>query len=745
MWLKHRMLSKVHAPFMLMVLFVLLTVGIGPAAAHGYIVRAIPEDRTTLEHPPARLQYWFSEALEPRFSTVELRDQTGTVLAEGGVDAENPALLKLQVPQELPDGAYIVDLRPAFASDGHVVAETRVFFVGEEVGGVAGSQSGYDVIPLEVVWRTILLASNLLIFGLAVLYRHVLLPAWGNPQHRAGWLPPRVMQRLNWLFGAALVVALGGNIIAMLQQSMAFFSTGMTEVIAQGLWQVVRIGSRFGDVWSARMFLLVLAAVFLGLSVMWREERPETVKAFWSANVWVGALLVGAFSVTSHASGSLIMPWVAVFVDWAHMLAVGVWVGGLAALVLMLPVALRPYSGDARRQALLTVLRRFSWLVKYAVAVVVATGIYSAFNWLYQPSDLTQTGWGVGLLVKVALVAGLLALGLVHHLAANPARFERWSQRVERAVNLALTLRLEVLLVLLVLVSVAYLSASAVPEPVFLTEDVAAPSAAQTVDDLLVRMSISPGGPGVNTYDVVMARNGEALADEVVRMQVVDPDRDWRSEWHELPAVGSGLFVTTSDDIDREGRWRLLVDVPGADGAMQRAAFEWEISTEAAVPTSVNPGLLNWLALAGVLVALGWAAYPMAYRFYKWLDWNPISVAVAASAIVGTVIFMVLAVMMVSQSEATYEAVLNPTPQFVNPVLPDAESVAAGQSLLATSCDTWESESSDYRALIDRLSRTRDEELFEAVREGWRSLPPCAGDLTDTQRWHIVNYIRTQV
>src|SRR5690349_24537393 len=89
-------------------------------SAHGYLIRSIPEDRTQLERPPARLQYWFSETLESQFSELLLRDDRGNVLAEGGVDTQDKSLLTLQVPQDLPDGAYIVELRPAFAGDGHV-------------------------------------------------------------------------------------------------------------------------------------------------------------------------------------------------------------------------------------------------------------------------------------------------------------------------------------------------------------------------------------------------------------------------------------------------------------------------------------------------------------------------------------------------------------------------------------------------------------------------------------------------
>ena len=108
-------------------LLLLLSLTALKVQAHGYVVRAIPTDRSTLERPPTRLQYWFSEDLEPRFSAINLRDQSGDIIASGAVDARNYALLSLQVPPDLPDGAYIVELRPAFASDGHVIAESRVF------------------------------------------------------------------------------------------------------------------------------------------------------------------------------------------------------------------------------------------------------------------------------------------------------------------------------------------------------------------------------------------------------------------------------------------------------------------------------------------------------------------------------------------------------------------------------------------------------------------------------------------
>jgi uncharacterized membrane protein len=449
------------------------------------------------------------------------------------------------------------------------------------------------------------------------------------------------------------------------------------------------------------------------------------------------ALLMMGFSATSHAAGSLIWPWVAVFVDWAHGLAVGVWVGGLAALVLVLPAALQPYAGDARWQALVVVLRRFSQLVVVAVTVVVTTGIYSALNWLYQPSDLTQSDWGLALLVKLALVGTLLLLGLAHNLAIRPERYQRWADRLRWSLSL------EAGLSLLLLVAVAVLSATAVPEPAFLDAEIALPSAEQVAGDLDVSLTISPGGPGVNTFDVVVRRDDTMLDGAEVTIQIVSPAEDWRSPWAEVPPAGSGLYVTAGDDLRAAGHWFTLLDITPLEGEMTRAAFAWDITEEAAVPDSLPPGPLNILALVGVLLALGWAAYPQLRRFYRWLDWRPASIAAGVSAVIGTVLFIGLAVAVVRQSESAYNAQINPPPAVVNNVLPDAASLEQGRELYTAHCIQWQAYSADFRALIERLPRTRDENLFQATLSGWQNLPPCTGDLTAAERWHIVNFFRT--
>lgn len=713
-----------------------------PAAAHGYIIRSIPEDRAVLERSPARLQYWFSENLEPEFSKITVRDSEGTVVAEGGVSDASLDLLATRLPPNLPDGAYIAELRIAFASDGHVIVESRVFFVGDEASNVVGASSGSDAVPLEIIWRVLVLASATLLLGVFVLYSLVLVPAWGSERYRAGLLPPRVMTRLSWIVGVALAVAFAGNILALLQQAMVFFGADMGRVITGQLYNVVRIGTRFGDTWNVRMILLVVVTALFAASLYFRKSQPETVRAFWTANVWGAALIFGTFSVASHAAGSLLLPWVAIVSDWLHGLAVGFWAGGVSALVLVLPVALQPYSGDARRQALLAALRRFSRIATAGLVVVVATGIYSALNWLNTPSDL-GTSYGVALILKIILVGLLVLVGAAHHAALNPARYARWSAVIERTNRFIPTLRLEAILVLVVLFAVGLLSATPIPKLDLAGQTAPPPTATQTVGAYTITTTITPGGPGVNTYDVQVEQNGTSLDTLNMRLRMVEPGRDWRGEWHPLENIGGGLYASVGDEIVRPGDWWTLVEVEGTDGVVTRAAFDWQITTDAAVITSRPPTVLNLLALAGVVGALIFAAYPLLLRFYHWLDWSPVSVTIALGATAAGIGVVILGAALIQQSGEQAELAANPLPTVVNVILPSTDSVARGQALFETACVGWQG-SGDFNELVRRLPRTRDEALYAAVtRDGWWNLPPCSGGYTDEQWWDIVNYLRS--
>ena len=735
-----------------MLVLILLTFSILTTQAHGYVVRAIPADRSTLERPPTRLQYWFSEDLEPRFSEITLRDQSGAVIASGGVDAKNHALLALRLPAGLPDGAYVVELRPAFASDGHVIAESRVFFVGEEVGGIAGNTADDRAIPLEALWRAVLNLANFLFFGASLLYSAVLIPAWGNARYPTGGLPPRVMRRLRNCLIAALALAVCANLIALLQQSMAFFSADAAQILRQNLWQVVLIGSRFGDIWTFRIVLLVFCAVLIFVAEYYRELMPQLARGIWRGLPWLGALFIGLSMVTSHAAGSTLLPWLAIAVDWIHALTVAFWLGGALTLTLALPVALEPYDAEQRAQALRAVLLRFSKVMLPLVALVIVTGMYNALNYFATPADLA-TNYGRTLGIKLLVAAPVFILGGWQHIALRPqlaaklqtavSKLPRSARQFSDTLARASLLRLEVLLMMLTLITVAWLSATPIPEPNSPRADIEAPQATFAFGDYIISSSIIPGGPGVNTYDTVVSRAGSPATDVQVYLQLVNPQRDMRSAWLSAEQVEDGLYVSVGDDIDLSGAWWTLIDVIAQDGASIRAAFAWEISDAAAVQQSRPPQAIHVFVLLAIAALLAVWVYPRTRRLLSALNLTPASLLIATGAVVVTLGIMVAGSLMIGEQQRNYELTLNPPPAVVNTVLPDADSLQRGEALYRQNCLVWQGESADFRSLRNRLGSVRDDFLYGVVTAGWRDLPPCGGDLSVEARWDVVNYFRT--
>jgi len=728
--------QRLHAPraFSLIVL-ALLCLLIAPRAvnAHGYLIRAIPQDRAALERAPARAQYWFSEPLEPRFSRVIVRDANGIVIAEGGVSDADRTLLTVRLPADLPTGAYISDLRIAFASDGHVIAESRVFFIGDTATDLNSSRSGDTVVPLEALWRTLLLASTMVLFGAFILYTLVLTPAWGNPIHRAGGLPPRVMARLNQIVTIALAVAVFANILALLQQTMIFFGAPLDRVIVDNLWSVVRIGTRFGDTWNVRLLLLLLVAAIFGAGVIYRHTQPEIVRPGWAANAWAAALILGSWSVASHAAGSQVLPWFAIFSDWLHGLAVGAWAGGAVVMTLILPSALAPYRGEDRRRALLAVMRRFSRLAVVGLMLVITTGVYNALNWFATPADV-GTSYGGALVIKLALVAVLIVFGAAHHIALRPERYQRWARLTHGFQSFIPTLRLEALLVLAVLIGAAWLSATPPPQPDIIAPS--PPSFATQIDDNVTTLTLAPGGTGINTMDVQVIRAGVAVENAAVTVQIANPARDQRGVWHPLEPIEGGVYTTTGAEIDQIGTWWALVEVDGV-----RAAFALTISDDGESSLR-SPSLLNLIALLGVIGSGAYALSPLALRLYRRLDLTPAVVTAAVGATLAGIVIVIIGIAASANVFDNYAQLALPPPQIVNPILPDGDSLGRGAALFADVCPTWR-EAGDFNELVERLPRLRDEAIYDALtRTGWRALPACANQLTETQRWDIVNTIR---
>lgn len=97
------------------------------AEPHAVLVRSTPVARATLGSAPARIQLWFSEGLEPAFSSLSVWSEAGAQVDRGdaGVAPDNPRRLAVTLAPVEP-GRYTVRYR-VLSVDGHV-AEGRFTF-----------------------------------------------------------------------------------------------------------------------------------------------------------------------------------------------------------------------------------------------------------------------------------------------------------------------------------------------------------------------------------------------------------------------------------------------------------------------------------------------------------------------------------------------------------------------------------------------------------------------------------------
>ena len=101
------------------------------ASAHAYLVKSVPAGRATLFSSPGKIQLWFNERLEPKYSSASVLDPEGKrVDADNAqVLAEDPKQLSVALKQ-IPAGRYMVKFR-VLSVDGHVVEQSFPFTVRE--------------------------------------------------------------------------------------------------------------------------------------------------------------------------------------------------------------------------------------------------------------------------------------------------------------------------------------------------------------------------------------------------------------------------------------------------------------------------------------------------------------------------------------------------------------------------------------------------------------------------------------
>lgn len=423
------------------------------AEAHATVVSSYPEPGQQVGATPGVVVLQFSEPINSRLSRASVASPDGQRFSG---TASDPHQIQVRLKTNAP-GIYRVDWTTVSVVDGHTLRGSFEFGVGVAPNDESTEETRATPRPFDLLIalaRAIEDAALLLAVGGIALrrlaYREPALP----------WVRPPV--------APVLVVALVAGIAVVVAESLNAAPSPSPSAVIDYLGT--------GPPGAARVARIVAEVIAL-------------IVATVSSDLAVVPVVIAIFYLASAGHAAAVRPaWWGIAADTIHLVAAGLWAGGILALV-----TVRPPSGW-RESLARDLLGRFTPVALGAFAVTVAFGALRGTQELTGISDLWTSSYGQVLSAKIVAVVGMVGLSL---------RAWRW--------RLVLP-RVEASLAALVIVAAALLAAFPLP-PARVSEATAAAeqpppnlalprpgdlTLAATASDVVVGMTIRPGRPGAN-------------------------------------------------------------------------------------------------------------------------------------------------------------------------------------------------------------------------------------------------------
>ncbi|MFC8452790.1 FixH family protein [Kitasatospora sp. NPDC057223] len=411
-------------------LLALTLAGAGPASAHAALESTDPAQNSVVATAPAFVTLTFSEAVSLSGDSVRVLDPAGKP-----VDTGDPAhadgrsnTARVGLNSGLANGTYTVAWR-AVSDDSHPVGGAFTFSVG------AASTTSVSTSALQEAKADSLVAA---LYGTG---RTVAYGAFALLMGAAGfvllcWPAGAAVRRVQRLLMTGWVALLVSTVAVLMLRGPYERGSGLGQAFDLSLVRST-LDERIGTALAARLLLLAASGVFLSLLVgqlgtpapaASGPDSPESAETAESSDEdelrrleqraaerpqrearlalgVAGLLLALALSATwagaDHASVG-IQVWLALPFGMLHLVAMALWLGGLATLL----VGLRHGVGaDA--------VERFSTVAFGSVAVLAVTGVYQSWRGLGTWSALVDTGYGRLLLIKVGCVAAMLGVAWI--------------------------------------------------------------------------------------------------------------------------------------------------------------------------------------------------------------------------------------------------------------------------------------------------------------------------------------------
>ncbi|HEU5430733.1 MAG TPA: CopD family protein, partial [Thermomicrobiales bacterium] len=651
------------------------------ASAHAFLDTSTPAANAVLPTAPAEATLTFTEPLEQSYSQAELFDENGNKLPGTTTRfGRDGSTMILSLPSGLKNGTYSILWRSLSEADGHTAQGYIAFTIGTEADVrtiVPPPATEVTLGPPDWVkglsrWFALLgLAAVVAIWPVWLfVLRPAISPAWQ--------LGPRLTRRVRGFAVAAVIVAIAGNVTALVVQALGVGAgEGFAAAIATTLGQ-----TRYGSLWLLRIgLLLVFAAILLG-AAWWRPWRRPIATA---AALVAAAVLPLPFSLISHAAAQPEGAATAVAFDVVHLLGASVWTGGVFLLVWSLFGVLGQLTPAGRRVVLSRTLPRFSLLALVAWAAMGLTGLYSAWLEVGNLTALRETEYGQTLILKLVLLTPLFCLGAFNLLIVTRRIDQATSEEAASgwSTHFLTAIVAETIVLVLVFGAVGFLTG----------DPPARETLAQSAGHLTIPLSgdgqtgtlyLTPGATGPNHYRLELGSGHEAHLRSNVGIQALlrlelPGQNTGQAEVDLVPAAG-GAFEGHGSELSIAGDWTIeaIVRTPGQP--------DWDVTVHqpiATTPPQVDlpppPPRFGPAGIAGLLLLVVGMAGLLAG---PWISRSPLrreTVGLGAVA-------LALGAVLLFQARLTPTASDTSAGVGIALAAPDQAAVTRGNALFETNC-----------------------------------------------------------
>jgi copper transport protein len=412
-------------PLILLLMFVPT---IPKSYAHAFVIKSNPSSSQSLTVSPSRVDVYFSEPVDLRYSKLAVLDSNGKQIDNKDIKNINGDQMALSVtlPSSLKDGVYTVTTKVLSQVDGHVTDNAFVYGVGESgisknlsaAAGANVNKQGSQLYIPDAIARFPTLIGQVIIVGSAF----TTLWLW-RPISKIDWFKDLLKQTRKSIDSRLMIlVVIGSAILVISDFGIVYVQAASINV---GIGEVVM--TKFGNVWAARVVLsfILLVVSILGYRRLKNDHNKIAVSNKEITTIFViGLATLATTSLIGHgAANGKLLP---ITIDFIHNLAASVWIGGVIYLALVVVPGIRKSTSleEITKISLISIIiPRFSSLPVVILGVIIITGPFLLYV-LESNLGLTLASlYGKILIVKLLLAAIMIGIGGYNQLVVHRKAF----------------------------------------------------------------------------------------------------------------------------------------------------------------------------------------------------------------------------------------------------------------------------------------------------------------------------------